>query len=342
MRDFAYPVAHPCHYGPPFQASEAVSTASTPASEAQSRFSDVPPRPIDSEEHHETQPLPPLAFGDGPPYSEDEDLHSPIVLTSRQRKHRIGNSGEWDDVSPISGPPPFSTTRVDSPLGEDRLQSPLGPGDSGDLEVEVLDVPDEDESCYSKDYQFTIASADEEMHGKAVALFDFARENENELPLVEGQVIWVSYRHGQGWLVAQDPRTGDAGLVPEEYVRLLREIEGGLGSLHSPDAVEEENVEEPEDPTSPVTNPMEIGHSAKRSSGSNSAEKSHAVLSSFSTSSNDLNPYPHPIAGKQAGQPPPLVTHYSGQTNSRSPISASDSPRRFFENISPLLEKGES
>jgi hypothetical protein len=88
-----------------------------------------------------------------------------------------------------------------------------------------------DESRYSRDYQFTIASPDEEMHGKAVALFDFQRENENELPLVEGQVIWVSYRHGQGWLVAEDPRTRESGLVPEEYVRLLRDIQGGLNSL---------------------------------------------------------------------------------------------------------------
>ena len=62
------------------------------------------------------------------------------------------------------------------------------------------------------------------MHGKAIALFDFQRENENELPLVEGQVILVSYRHGQGWLVAQNPISGESGLVPEEYVRLLREL----------------------------------------------------------------------------------------------------------------------
>jgi len=36
---------------------------------------------------------------------------------------------------------------------------------------------------------FSSGSPDEEMHCKAVALFDFARENENELPLVEDQVI---------------------------------------------------------------------------------------------------------------------------------------------------------
>jgi hypothetical protein len=62
-----------------------------------------------------------------------------------------------------------------------------------------------DESRYSRDNQFTSAAPDEEMHGQAVALFDFQRENENELPLVEGQVIWVKYRQAQGWLFAEDP-----------------------------------------------------------------------------------------------------------------------------------------
>jgi hypothetical protein len=76
------------------------------------------------------------------------------------------------------------------------------------------DYSDAGQSRYSRDYQFSIGSPDEEMHGKAVALFDFTREHENELPLKEGQVILVSYRHGQGWLVAEDPRTGESGLVP--------------------------------------------------------------------------------------------------------------------------------
>jgi hypothetical protein len=81
-------------------------------------------------------------------------------------------------------------------------------------------------------YQFTVASLDEEMHGKAVALFDFAHEYENELPLIEGQIIFVSSRRGQGWLIAEDPKTGEAGLVPEEYVRLLKHIDGGRYQGH--------------------------------------------------------------------------------------------------------------
>ncbi|CAK7896741.1 NAP1-binding protein 2 [[Candida] anglica] len=60
----------------------------------------------------------------------------------------------------------------------------------------------------------------DEINRKAVALFDFVPENDNEVGLREGQLIWISYRHGQGWLVAEDPETGENGLVPEEYVEI--------------------------------------------------------------------------------------------------------------------------
>lgn len=67
---------------------------------------------------------------------------------------------------------------------------------------------------------------DELFAGESLALYAFEPENTNELRLYEGQIILVSYRHGQGWLVAEDPATGEQGLVPEEYVRLVRDIEG--------------------------------------------------------------------------------------------------------------------
>lgn len=169
-----------------------------------------------------------------------------------------------------------------------------------------------DESRYSRDYQFTIASPDEEMHGKAVALFDFERENENELPLVEGQVIWVSYRHGQGWLVAEDPKTQESGLVPEEYVRLLRDIQGGLNSLTGQ---VNDQLLSPVGPDSGTPTQAEhsqsFGHSSTGSSGSNGYQQ--PVVSTFSTSSKDLHPYPQHLLGTQAGQAPPQVIHYHGQ-----------------------------
>ncbi|KAK9381527.1 uncharacterized protein V2V93DRAFT_367193 [Kockiozyma suomiensis] len=73
-----------------------------------------------------------------------------------------------------------------------------------------------------REYYFSVASSEDEIHGRALALFDFVPENDNEVPLKEGQIIWISYRHGQGWLVAQDPATGESGLVPEEYVEIIQ------------------------------------------------------------------------------------------------------------------------
>jgi hypothetical protein len=146
----------------------------------------------------------------------------------------------------------------------------------------------QDDNRFSRDYQFTIASPDEEMHGKAVALFDFARENDNELPLVEGQVILVSYRHGQGWLVAQDPKTGESGLVPEEYVRLLRDIEGGWNGLMNGNLHPQEATAGIESLLSPVS----AGPEAKTPTQADHSTSYTPVISTFSTSHKDLEPYP--------------------------------------------------
>ena len=176
------------------------------------------------------------------------------------------------------------------------------------------DFREDDQSRYSRDYQFTITSPDEEMHGKAVALFDFARENENELPLVEGQIIWVSYRHGQGWLVAMDPKTQESGLVPEEYVRLLRDIEGGMNSLTGAIIPPTDGAASPIDggtPTQAEHQGFTAGHTPTTSSVSNGYHQ--PIVSTFSTSSKDLDPYPQHLLGTQVGQTPPQVVHYHGQ-----------------------------
>lgn len=65
---------------------------------------------------------------------------------------------------------------------------------------------------------------DDEITGSAVALFDFTPENDNEIALTMGQIVWINYRYGQGWLVAEDDE-GEIGLVPEEYVQLLKSNE---------------------------------------------------------------------------------------------------------------------
>jgi hypothetical protein len=324
----------------------------------------------------------------GPPYSEDEDLQSPVVVSSRHKKwgsfpafadqgkptaraprrsdakkdsrgasqgrrsYLAGTNGDGSETYYVSeanetadGPGgelvtyPTGQRQNNASLSPNLHSSPRGGIDQRRASLEPGSF-NTDESRYSRDYQFSIASPDEEMHGKAVALFDFARENENELPLVEGQVIWVSYRHGQGWLVAEDPKTRESGLVPEEYVRLLRDIEGGLNSLSGESNATDEIATIPSvDGESPVAaTPISTsadsgyGHSAQNSSGSN-GEKHKPVLSTFSTSSKDLNPYPHPLLGTQTGQPPPAVVHYGSQANTPTLMSPGGIPvfRRITE-----------
>ncbi|KAL8721073.1 MAG: hypothetical protein Q9225_002184 [Loekoesia sp. 1 TL-2023] len=405
---------HPYHYGPPPEPSGVASGASTPVSEHQRRLSDPStavwdvgnaqwtPGPWGGDGlYSSNERLPQMAYGDGPPYSEDEDLHSPVIVSSRRKKHNSsfpaigGGNGKGKTRSPRQGEGEadsedyfggrngvqghsfegdgangfrgnlvtYPPDQVDeSTLAPDRYggqrdshfatllpsrtyrQEEEASESSEDDNSELADNPND--SRYSKDYQFTIASPDEEMHGKAVALFDFARENENELPLVEGQVIWVSYRHGQGWLVAEDPKTGDKGLVPEEYVRLLRDIEGGWNSL-SGDASNERDLLSPDstEPQSAVTptqaDPLPIHPLHTNNGNHNGSDKRPPVVSTFSTSSKDLDPYPQHLLDKQAGQLPPQVVHYGSQAN--TPTLASPTPGSSFargSNDATLLGKG--
>ncbi|KAA8575821.1 hypothetical protein EYC84_004912 [Monilinia fructicola] len=328
-----------CTMGPPPEPSQPPSGLSTPASESHKRLSDPPtswdnrgswgPGPWGGDGFMKGEQLAPIHFGDGPPWSEDEDLQSPVVVSSRHRKHK-SSAGEYGDISRGRGRAPRDGERRTSMLSQENFDDDRGyfAGPSGDSSeryyVNEGDEPDgpganirsytdesgqdyrsesdasstvsspgmtrHDESRYSRDYQFTIASPDEEMHGTAVALFDFERENENELPLVEGQVIWVSYRHGQGWLVAEDPKTQESGLVPED---LLAPVGGDSGT-----------------PTQ-AEHSQAFGHNPSSSNGSNGYQQ--PVVSTFSTSSKDLHLYPQHLLGTQAGQAPPQIIHYHGQ-----------------------------
>ncbi|KAH8899366.1 hypothetical protein GQ53DRAFT_741486 [Thozetella sp. PMI_491] len=393
VRDFAYPVAHPLHYGPP---PEPLSGLTTPASETR-RLSD-PPTAWDSkgwstsswnnESADKVGDLPPIHFGDGPPWSEDEDLQSPVV-SSRHRKHKsssstfghgrhrssrdvhtpqdassvlnpnnydrergyyVGTSGDGseryyvNEGSEANGPggefvtyPPDQARHASNAYPAAPAQRQYGDQDGGyrsESDESSASSPgfyEEDQSRYSRDYQFTITSPDEEMHGKAVALFDFERENENELPLVEGQIIWVSYRHGQGWLVAEDPKTQESGLVPEEYVRLLRDIEGGISSLTSNLG---ESPASPNEVGTPTQAEHHFGHTPTPSNASNGYHQ--PVVSTFSTSSKDLDPYPQHLLGTQAGQMPPQVVHYHGQRGG----SQANTPTLLFHQDVGMMRRG--
>ncbi|KAI0007208.1 hypothetical protein F4779DRAFT_629308 [Xylariaceae sp. FL0662B] len=404
VRDFAYPPVNPMHYGPPPEPSRPPSGMTTAASETR-RLSD-PPTSFDRMGWDWTSDgglgkageLAQLHFGDGPPWSEDEDLQSPVV-SSRHRKHKstsaaIGNSkprGPREGASSLSNVGSFDAAReycmetigdgseryyvsqggeANGPGGEyvtyhpdqaqhsshayQRLEQQPGhyvqdnPGYQSESDASSTSsspgLQSYDESRYSRDYQFTITSPDEEMHGRAVALFDFARENENELPLVEGQIIWVSYRHGQGWLVAEDPKTQESGLVPEEYVRLIRDIEGGMSSLtgHLADGPGTPNdvgtptqAEHTSQPLLPaVTHASQPAHTPTLSNPTNGYHQ--PIVSTFSTSSRDLDPCPQHLLG-QHGQPPPQVVHYHGQ---RGGSQANTPTAQHSFNETPLARRG--
>ena len=276
--------------------------------------------------------LPAMTFSDGgPPYSEDEDLHSPIVTTSK-KKHRSqaghergrspgpaaldGSAGLRPDE--LDGPGgavenyprgfPYQPQHRDSNFAKpiNRERSPYEPSERMSEE----EYSEDDEARYSKDYSFTIASPDEAVHGKAVALFDFESEHPNELALKEGQIILVSYRHGQGWLVAEDPRTGESGLVPEEFVRLVKDIEGGLNGLNledNGDGALSPVSNEPGSATTPTPGQLEFQHHAPKPSG----EKHPPVQSTFSTSREDFLP----VRSEDEKTPSAIVEEDSGETS---------------------------
>ena len=362
------------HYGPPPEPSGPPSGMTTPASE-QRRLSD-PPASWESKMSWDTGgwtadgygkggDVPPIHLGDGPPWSEDEDLQSPVV-SSRHRKHKSSGSygqhtrarsAQGASSSSVMNPANYDPERgfyvgtsgngseryyvnqggeANGPGGEyvtyppDQARHSNNPyqlseqqprqyaenneeyGSDASSGVSSPGFGGEDQSRYSRDYQFTITSPDEEMHGKAVALYDFERESDNELPLVEGQIILISYRHGEGWLVAEDPRTQESGLVPEAYVRLLREIEGGMNSLA---ANLGEGTASPVDVGTPTQaehgNVGNFGHTPTTSNASNGYHQ--PIVSTFSTSSRDLEGYPTQALGLPPGQAPPQVVHYHGQ-----------------------------
>jgi hypothetical protein len=430
VRDFAYPILHPLHYGPPPEPSQPASGLSTPASESHKRLSDPPtswdsrgswgPGPWGGDGLMKGEQLAPIHFGDGPPWSEDEDLQSPIVVSSRHKKHksstaslgsghgrgRARDSRDSERGSNLLSPNNFEQDRgfyagsngdgseryyvnqgseANGPGGEfityppdqarhSTLAAPYNTAGQRDSHFAGALLPSRsytdsegnktyhsdsessrgsspgfaphDESRYSRDYQFTIASPDEEMHGKAVALFDFQRENENELPLVEGQVIWVSYRHGQGWLVAEDPKTHESGLVPEEYVRLLRDIQGGLHSLTG----QVDGMFSPGGSAMDSGTPTQAEHgqgfnaTPTASNGNNGYRE--PIVSTFSTSSKDLHPYPQHLLGTQSGMAPPQVVHYHGQrggsqANTPTVANSSEGPlggRRDSEEVKTNAE----
>lgn len=92
------------------------------------------------------------------------------------------------------------------------------------LEQETDESNDEDGNIRDQDKrQSVVLPNDYVINRLAVALYDFEPENDNELGLKEGDIVFISYRHGQGWLVAENQNRTKTGLVPEEFVTYVNE-----------------------------------------------------------------------------------------------------------------------
>lgn len=148
--------------------------------------------------------------------------------------------------------PSFASLFPPNTIIKDFAYSSSHPLRLGNFEVYENNSDDEYDDDYS--YHDDDQSPDE-INRRAVALFDFTPENDNEVKLVEGQVIWISYRHGQGWLVAEDPATGENGLVPEEYVEVFDDddLEADGDGITSTNSTNSTNIDvDPNDSTSIV------------------------------------------------------------------------------------------
>ena len=146
--------------------------------------------------------------------------------------------------------------------------------------------------------------------------------------------------------MAEDPKTRESGLVPEEYVRLLRDIEGGWSSLSGEaegQGVGDASPEEAGVGATPTGDEAEAGEGERTAVlAGGEKEKSKVIVSSFSTSSRDLNPYPHPLLGTQTGQPPPQVVHYGSQnaTPVMSPVLGGGGKKGGAEGSALKMEEG--
>ncbi|KAK9239781.1 hypothetical protein V1525DRAFT_454749 [Lipomyces kononenkoae] len=207
----------------PLSLSSSSSSASASKSKQRARFSDT--GSFNVQQISESSQLPEPAFNTA--------LDPTIIL--RPDSHTLARDFAYPPFHPLHlgsviSTSPLTSAPRNAAHGEDEVEQYSAPGGSRRLppdgppwaEDPYLSSPVISTAAGGEREYFFSTSVEDEIHGRAVALFDFEPENDNEVALKEGQEIWISYRHGQGWLVAQDPVTGESGLVPEEYVEIIQ------------------------------------------------------------------------------------------------------------------------
>ncbi|CAI4058328.1 hypothetical protein SKDZ_04G3750 [Saccharomyces kudriavzevii ZP591] len=108
---------------------------------------------------------------------------------------------------------------------EDSNPLHYGYFDGDNEEYEMVSDSSNTDDEYNKRQSITLPD-DYIVNQRAVALYDFEPENDNELKLTEGDIVFISYKHGQGWLVAENESRSKTGLVPEEFVSYIQPEDG--------------------------------------------------------------------------------------------------------------------
>ncbi|ODV98020.1 hypothetical protein PACTADRAFT_31433 [Pachysolen tannophilus NRRL Y-2460] len=167
-------------------------------------------------------------------YSEKDPLHYGIT---------IGGDGNVDHgYANANGSferdlPPWSTQYSGRSGVADHSTVGYTKGSSFEQDYDNDDDEDEDDGNDDDNYD----NYDDILNKKAVALYSFDPENDNELKLTENQIVIINYKYGQGWLVAHDPETGDTGLIPEEYVEFIGDADDDLGEEYEEDGIHGEH-----------------------------------------------------------------------------------------------------
>ena len=108
---------------------------------------------------------------------------------------------------------------------EDTNPLHYGYFDGDNEEDDMISDSSNTDNEYNKRQSVTLPD-DYIVNQRAVALYDFEPENDNELKLAEGEIVFISYKHGQGWLVAENESRSKTGLVPEEFVSYIQSEDG--------------------------------------------------------------------------------------------------------------------
>lgn len=116
----------------------------------------------------------------------------------------------------------------------------------GYLEEEYATTDDDSDNVeYNNKRKSYTLPRDYIINKKGIALYDFKNLNDNELPLKKGDLIFINYKHGQGWLVVQRlDDSGEAGLVPEDYVEIMddEEVDGSAEYQENPNLTHDLNA----------------------------------------------------------------------------------------------------